>query len=364
MYARDLEVRLPISYLRLWTGEDPWTHTAMVDQLYQYRDHWVANMQSVPRDLGHILCGRGLGGGVAWLGVACMHPDWAYALSSYIGDGFPYPLVDNNGANWEPMVVTHELGHNFGAPHTHSMSPPADGCGNDDCSLASQGTIMSYCHICPGGMANVALRFHPFSIGAMASHVGSTGCFDAGLLPADDAAWTIEGASVWVDPLVNDGFTSCSALALVGFQTTSAAGGSVTADPTTPGRLVYLPPAGFAGSDQFAYTVMDAEENVGQAIVHVSVSELLDQSYVEGASAGIEARWYALAGDTSMLPDFGGMTPYGTSVLADVNVPSTGGEFSTSGRADLVAAAFDGWVKVPASGVWTFSCESDDGSKL
>src|SRR5262249_20398242 len=48
----------------------------------------------------------------------------------------------------------------FNAPHTHSTTPPIDNCGNGDCSLASQGTIMSYCHTCPGGMTNIALDLH------------------------------------------------------------------------------------------------------------------------------------------------------------------------------------------------------------
>lgn len=364
VYERDVGVRLPVSYLRLWTGEDPWTFDAMVDQLYQYRDHWVANMQAVPRDLGHILCGRGLGGGVAWVGVACSYLDYAYGLSSYIGDGFPYPLVDNNGANWEPMVVCHEIGHNFGAPHTHSMNPPADGCGNNDCTLAPQGTIMSYCHLCAGGMTNIALHFHPYSIATMTGHVASTSCFDAGLHLADDAAATLEGAAVSVDPLANDAFFNCSTLVLAGFTGTTAHAGTVVLDPSAPNRLRYTPAPGYVGRDAFSYTVLDAEENLGQATVHVEIAPVLDQSYVEGATPGIEARWYALAGDTGSLPDFTSMTPYGTAVLANVEIASTDGPFSSSGRADLVAAVFEGWVSVPATGVWSFSSESDDGSRL
>ncbi|MFM1823814.1 MAG: hypothetical protein RI967_2080, partial [Planctomycetota bacterium] len=224
VYDRDLDAKLPVRYLRLWTGEDIWTGADMFEQLTQYRDHWAANMGAVPRDLGHYLAGRGLGGGVAWLGVVCTGNDWSYALSSGIGYGFPYPLVDHDHGNWEPMVVNHEIGHNFGAPHTHDHSPQADGCGTNDCSQAWSGTIMSYCHICDGGMSNVSLAFHPYSIASMQGHLGGVGCSDAGSTAVDDAVSTLEGVGATVTPLANDAFVNCSAATLLSFDTSSIAG--------------------------------------------------------------------------------------------------------------------------------------------
>jgi len=58
----------------------------------------------------------------------------------------------------------HELRHNFGTGHTHNgeYSPRIDTCGNSCPSqlpLAKSATIMSYCHGCNGGMANVAYTF-------------------------------------------------------------------------------------------------------------------------------------------------------------------------------------------------------------
>jgi|GEM_PF-741552 len=113
VYARDIDARLPVAYLRLWTGEDPWNQAGMIDQLTEYQSYWNANMNGVSRDLGHYLAGRGLGGGVAWLSVACANQQYGYGLSSGIGYGFPYPLIDHDYGNWEPMVVCHEIGHNF-----------------------------------------------------------------------------------------------------------------------------------------------------------------------------------------------------------------------------------------------------------
>jgi hypothetical protein len=98
--------------------------------------------------------------------------------------------------------------------------------------------------------------------------------------------------------------------------------------------------------------------------VFVTVRPILDRIYLDGAAPGLPASWYALAGDTSVLPDFSTLAAYGGDVLPNIDIPSTGGNFATSGRADLVAAVFEGYLLVPATGLWTLSTESDDGSRL
>ena len=71
IYQRDLGIRLQASYIRLWTGEDPWNAGSTGDELVAFRDLWEAEMMSVERDLAHFISGRGLGGGVAWLPGLC-----------------------------------------------------------------------------------------------------------------------------------------------------------------------------------------------------------------------------------------------------------------------------------------------------
>ena len=367
VYDRDVNIKIPVCYLRLWSGEDPWTQTEMGAQLGQYRDHWVANMGGVPRDMAHHIAGRGLGGGVAWVGVSCLYWDWHYALSSGIGYGFPYPLIDHDHGNWEPMVVMHEMGHNFGAPHTHDHAPPADGCGANDCSLAWDGTIMSYCHICNGGMSNISLKFHPYSIASMNAHLASTACGDAPAYAVNDAMSTIEGVGASIAPLANDAFVNCGAVSLGSYDQVSQAGGSVVLAPSQPGEppvLGYIPPAGFSGEDSFKYTMIAEGGATSLGTVYVSVRPVMDRTYLLDAANGVPVSWYALAGDTPALPDFSTLTSYGAAVLADINIASTGGNFSQSGRADLVAAVFEGYISVPTSGLWTFSTESDDGSRV
>ncbi len=163
IFKRDVNTTLQIGFLRIWTTPDPWTQSSTADQLFQFQDYWNANMTSVPRQAAHFLSGRGLGGGVAYVGALC-YPGYDYGLSANLNGFFPYPLTNNHPQNWDPYVTAHELGHNFGTGHTHdinSYNPVIDGCGLGDCSNAFNGTIMSYCHTCPGGTSNIRLEFGP-----------------------------------------------------------------------------------------------------------------------------------------------------------------------------------------------------------
>lgn len=364
VYARDIDAKLPINFLRLWTGEDPWTMGGMVDQLYQYRDYWVANEGGISRDLGHHLAGRGLGGGVAWLGVVCAYPDYAFGLSSGVGYGFPYPLIDHDHGNWEPMVVNHEIGHNFGAPHTHDHNPQADGCGTNDCSQAWTGTIMSYCHGCPGGMSNVSLLFHQYSKDSMNGFIAGVPCANGGAFAVSDAAALLENTSVAIDVLANDGFVNCAQATISVFDAATKLGGQVARDGANPSILVYTAPANFVGVDTFSYSIIDTNGDTSETDVVVTVREVLDQTYVLNALTGVGANWYAIPEGTSALPDYDAMQRYGSAVLPNIDIASTGGEFSTSGRADFIGARFEAWLDIPQSGLWSLSTESDDGSRI
>jgi hypothetical protein len=174
IYLRDVRVRHAISFLRVWdSNNDPWNGGNTGAQLTQFRDYWRANMGHVGRELAHMLSGRNLGGGIAYLGVVCSY-QWGYAVSANINGFFPYPLRHNSGQNWDPYVTAHEAGHNHGTGHTHEYNPPIDNCGNGNCQNANLGTIMSYCHTCTGGVSNIRLEFHPRVIDQILSYLDST----------------------------------------------------------------------------------------------------------------------------------------------------------------------------------------------
>jgi len=366
IFESNLNVRLVVSYLRVWESNvDPYNQGG--DLLQEFRNHWNATQGSVPRDIAHLLSGRNNlpYGGVAYLSVMC-NQQWGYGLSGYLNGSFPYPLINNNGGNWDLVVVAHELGHNFGTLHTHDgYTPPIDNCGNGDCSSASNGTIMSYCHTCSGGISNITLNFHPLVRAQILSYLNDISCdlTATGANAVDDLVSTLEDTPVLIDVLLNDIAASCDPVSITGFDSTSAQGGLVqlVTNLGSSGRdqLRYTPPADFAGGDSFSYTVTGGDS----ATVSVDVLALRAPDVTGPTTAGVGVDYYELFNPV-VLPDFDQLDSYGSDSFSSIFFPSTNGEFATSGRSDNVGAVFQGFVTVPFDGLYDFFTESDDGSKL
>ncbi|MBM3986968.1 MAG: hypothetical protein FJ294_03305 [Planctomycetes bacterium] len=149
-----------------WTTPDaPGTSSAM---LTEFRNAWVGNIPNGGR-VGHFMSGAALGGGVAWLDVLCSN-SYNFAVSGNLNGTISFPIQQQPN-NWDFIVCAHELGHNFNARHTHDYCPPLDQCPPSQyfgsCQTAqvcsNQGTVMSYCHLCSGGTANITTYFHPGS---------------------------------------------------------------------------------------------------------------------------------------------------------------------------------------------------------
>jgi hypothetical protein len=110
--------------------------------------------------------------------------DWggAYSLTQVYGT---YPLQF-----WDILATSHEMGHNVGTPHTHCYTPPIDMCysGEPGCYVGPTsvppggGTIMSYCHLLPGGFNNINLVFAQRCISdptRMLDHINQAACLTA-----------------------------------------------------------------------------------------------------------------------------------------------------------------------------------------
>jgi hypothetical protein len=143
------------------TNNDPWTSNDCSQRLSEFRSAWRNGGAPVRAQLYHMISGVKVSGcgGVAYLNVICNQSS-GFGMSAHINSNLTFPPVQGP-LTWDFFVLAHELGHQFGSNHTHSYNPPIDGCASGNCSVVPNGTIMSYCHTCPGGMNNINLMFHP-----------------------------------------------------------------------------------------------------------------------------------------------------------------------------------------------------------
>lgn len=170
-YLTEINVIQTFPYVQFYTNSnDPWDSQDSggnsVNLLYEFRDAWQNNIPNGAH-LAAFLSGASLGGGVAWLDALCSG-NIGFSVSGNINGGVTFPITQGSNT-WDFMVYNHEVGHNVGTTHTHNYCPPLDECapsgyfGNcqNQQNCTSQGTIMSYCHLCSGGMSNITTYFHP-----------------------------------------------------------------------------------------------------------------------------------------------------------------------------------------------------------
>ena len=179
LYLREMNIKLSVPHVNVWTTADPYTGTGSNTILTQFRSYWNANNSGIQRTLAHLISTRAGGlGGIAYLNVLC--------ASTSNGSGYGFSNT-NGGFNqiptysWDVFVVAHELGHNFGSPHTFACSwpgGPIDTCyqveGNcyNGPTIPIVGTIMSYCHLSAGAK----LEFGPLPRELIRTRAESAGC--------------------------------------------------------------------------------------------------------------------------------------------------------------------------------------------
>lgn len=150
-------VNIEISDIMVWSVQDPFLHTSLAEILYHYAAYRQNNFSGNLAQLVSRFTPQQQGG-IAFLGTLCQ---------PFNGQSGPhsYAYINNNYSqlptySWSVEVMAHELGHNFGSPHTHACfwgplrNQTLDNCQppeNNGCSAGPApiggGTVMSYCHL-------------------------------------------------------------------------------------------------------------------------------------------------------------------------------------------------------------------------
>lgn len=166
----------------VWTIPDPYSGEASYDYLNQF----YFTRPIFDGDVGQLITtnGGGLGGVAGGIGSLCSDTNISFSDVFYNYEDVPL-------FSWTVQVITHELGHVYGSPHTHGCywngnNTSIDGCGTTagfiegDCEVGeipeNQGTIMSYCHLIDGVGINFANGFGEQPATRILNHVESSLC--------------------------------------------------------------------------------------------------------------------------------------------------------------------------------------------
>lgn len=175
LYSND-NITVKISEMFIWSSSSPYSGINSSGYLNGFR----SERSSFNGDIAHLVSMKSSYGGVAYVDVLC-NPNYAYGWSGIKSNYSQVPTY-----SWTVEVMTHEMGHNLGSPHTQSCSWPGgaiDNCYQTEggCSPGPQptngGTIMSYCHLTSTGI-NFNNGFGPLPGDLIRSKVAGASCLE------------------------------------------------------------------------------------------------------------------------------------------------------------------------------------------
>lgn len=197
LYEEFLNTRLTISYFLIWTNSslDPYINENLIsEKLSIMPDLWIN--KSVDRSITVLFASLAAQqGSVSVAGIAfggqpgrgnLCSKNYGYCVLGIRG-GENYPTTSYT---WDVNVAAHEIGHLFGAPHTHSCyyqpnmidtcitlssTKDSDACIKTGNPVQRPGTIMSYCHL-TNKTHSVDLIFHPREYPSMRKAVERATC--------------------------------------------------------------------------------------------------------------------------------------------------------------------------------------------
>ena len=193
IYSND-GITVSLKSLYIWTTADPYEGigTSSSDYLYKFNE-----LRPVfDGDLGQLvgIDPGGLGGVAVGINGLCTQDNFSYSDVF-----FSYSAVPT--FSWTIEVITHELGHLLGSPHTHGCywngnNTAIDGCGptansqytEGSCDIGPvpsnsvKGTIMSYCHLVNGVGINFNNGFGPQPAARILDAIANSTCLSSDCL--------------------------------------------------------------------------------------------------------------------------------------------------------------------------------------
>ena len=177
IYERDMSLRMNLvanNDVIIFVDTDSFSNDSASNLINESQSVINTAIGSANYDIGHTVSTGG--GGLAGLGVVCNASNKARGIT-----GSPSPVGDPYDIDY----VAHEMGHQFGGPHTFSSNDDTAGnCNSGNVSGAnavepgSGSTIMAYAGICEENVqSNSDAYFHAVSIASMnAVMIGTGNC--------------------------------------------------------------------------------------------------------------------------------------------------------------------------------------------
>lgn len=257
IYERDLDVTLLVGDVFWRTGSDPFSVDGSdpFAQLTEFGSYWASNNAGINRAFAAQMSGKlactGCFSGIAWVLDNRNYCNQKASNGGHYSVNQTQTNTTSATAN-DAKFIGHEIGHNFGANHTH-CSDATTGDGNPDVSTNTmdtcyageagsgcyggatscpaaqtingvtnvRGTIMSYCHLL-GGCSNSAV-FATAHVNYLTPFITlnvNQGCFTTGGAPG---TFTITDASI------TEGNSGTQTLNFVVTRSGGTGSGSVTA---------------------------------------------------------------------------------------------------------------------------------------
>ncbi len=166
-------IKTQISEVFVWNIPSPYLGTSSTLTLNQFQ----LLRPFFNGDIAHFVDFKTSNGGIAYVDVLCSALPYAYSGAQPTFESFPT-------YSWTIEVITHEIGHNLGSPHTHDCSwpdgaidncvPPSGNCDPGE-TPTNGGTIMSYCHLTEFGI-NFNNGFGPLPGDLIRNRISNASC--------------------------------------------------------------------------------------------------------------------------------------------------------------------------------------------